>query len=123
MSSNPSNGWPNRPTWAAVCWLLLYRCRYLIEVSFAYWKAGETAFDRSGRARREMAAKLRRDVAANVAKIDSVNFDRPLAELLDEIDFGAIADHWLARFHGYRRRQRRAVSHKIDDSATLTNLG
>jgi hypothetical protein len=56
-----------------------------------------------------MTTMLRRDVAANVAKIESVSFDRPLAELLDEIDFRAIADHWLARFWGYRRRERRAV--------------
>jgi hypothetical protein len=93
---DPRHGWPNRPTWALVCWLHLYRYCYLIEVSFAYWKAGETAFDRSGRTRREMTAKLRRDVAANVAKIGLVNFDRQLAELLDEIDFEPIADDWLA---------------------------
>jgi hypothetical protein len=30
---------------------------------------------------------------------ESANFHRPL----DEIDFQAIADHWLARFSGYRR--------------------
>jgi hypothetical protein len=53
-----------------------------------------------------MVATLRRDVAANVGKIASVNFDRPLPELLDGIDFEAIADHWLARFWGYRRRAR-----------------
>jgi hypothetical protein len=53
-----------------------------------------------------MTAKLRRDVAANIAKIESANFDRPLNELLDEIDFEAIADDWLARFTGYRRRER-----------------
>jgi hypothetical protein len=35
----------------------------------------------------------------------SGNFDRPLTELLDAIDFEAIADHWLARFSGYRRRE------------------
>jgi hypothetical protein len=29
--------------------------------------------------------------------------------LLDQIDFEAIADHWQARFWGYRRRERRAV--------------
>jgi hypothetical protein len=34
--------------------------------------------------------------------------DGPLRELLDEIDFEAIADHWLARFAGYRHRERRA---------------
>jgi hypothetical protein len=54
-----------------------------------------------------MAAELRRDVAANVEKIDSMNFDWPLPELLDRIDYEAIADHWLARFCGYRRRERR----------------
>jgi hypothetical protein len=27
-------------------------------------------------------------------------------ELLKTIDFAAIADHWLARFSGYRRRLR-----------------
>jgi hypothetical protein len=42
-----------------------------------------------------LTEKLKRAVAANVAKIESVNFDRPLAELLDQIDFEAIADHWL----------------------------
>jgi hypothetical protein len=55
-----------------------------------------------------MAAKLRRDVTANVKKIDSINFERSLGELLGEIDFEGIADHWLARFSGYRRRERRA---------------
>jgi len=105
----PGHGWPNRPTWALVCWLHAYRYSYLIDVSLACWKAGETAFDQSGRARRVMAAKLRRDVAATVGKIDSMNFDRPLPELLDRIDFEAIADHWLARFCGYRRREYRAV--------------
>ena len=33
-------------------------------------------------------------MAANVAKIDSMNVDWPLAELLAEIDFEAIADHF-----------------------------
>jgi hypothetical protein len=105
---DPGHGWPNRPTWALVCWLHAYRYSYLMDVSLACWRAGECAFDRSGLARREMAAKLRRDVAANVTKIDSLNFDRPLAELLGRIDFEAIADHWLARFSGYRRRARQA---------------
>jgi hypothetical protein len=76
-----------------------------MDVSLTCWRAGETAFDRSGRARREMAAKLRRDVTANVENIDSINFDRPLGELLDRIDFEA-AEHWLARFSRYRRRER-----------------
>ncbi len=40
----------------------------------------------------------------NIAKIESANLDRPLAELLAEIDFEVIADYWLARFSGYRRR-------------------
>jgi hypothetical protein len=40
-----------------------------------------------------MAAKLRRDVAANIAKID----------------VEAIADHWLARFWGYKRQERKTV--------------
>jgi hypothetical protein len=31
--------------------------------------------------------------------------DRPLDKVLDAIDFEAIADHWLARFSGYRRRE------------------
>jgi hypothetical protein len=56
-----------------------------------------------------MTAKHRRDVATNAPKIQSVNFDRPLDELLDEIDFEAVADHWLARFWGYWRWERRAV--------------
>ena len=56
-----------------------------------------------------MAAKLRRDVVANVGKIDSIGFDRPLRELLDRTDFDAVADHWLARVTGYQRRERRAV--------------
>jgi hypothetical protein len=88
-----------------VCWLHAYRYSYLMDVSLACWRAGETAFDRSGRARREMTAKLRRDVAMNAMKIDSINFDRPLNELLDRIDFEVIADHWLARFTGYQRRE------------------
>jgi hypothetical protein len=79
-----------------------------MDVSLTCWKTGENAFDRSGRARREMAAKLRRGVVANIAKIESVNFDRPLPELLAEIDVEVIADYWLARFTGYRRRERRA---------------
>ncbi len=54
-----------------------------------------------------MRAKLRRDAAANTAKIESLNFDRPLDELLDWIEVEVIADHWLARFSGYRRRVRR----------------
>jgi hypothetical protein len=37
-----------------------------------------------------------------------VNFDRPLADVLGRIDFEAIADHWLARFSGYRRQERPA---------------
>jgi hypothetical protein len=40
----------------------------------------------------ELTAKLRRDVAANTTKIESAFFDRLLAELLDEIDFEAIAN-------------------------------
>jgi hypothetical protein len=89
---DPGHGWPNRPTWALVYWLHAYRYSYLMDVSLACWRPGENFFDRSGRARQEMAAKLRRDVAANVAKIDSINFDRPLGELLDRIDLEAIAD-------------------------------
>jgi hypothetical protein len=50
-----------------------------MDVSVACWRDGESAFDRSGRARREMAAKLRRDVTANVKKVASVNFD-PLGD-------------------------------------------
>jgi hypothetical protein len=34
--------------------------------------------------------------------------DRP-GDLLDQIDFEAIADRWLARFNGYRRRPHRAA--------------
>jgi hypothetical protein len=40
-----------------------------------------------------LTEKFKRDVAANIAKIESVNFDRPLGKLLNEIDFEAIADH------------------------------
>ena len=39
-----------------------------------------------------------RDAAANTAKIESLNFDGPLDELLDWIEVEVIADHWLARF-------------------------
>jgi hypothetical protein len=105
---DPGHGWPNRPTWALVCWLHAYRYSYSRDASLACWKAGQAAFDRSGRALRELTTKLRRDVATNTAKIESVEFDRPLPELLAEIDFEAIADHWLARCSGYRRRERRA---------------
>lgn len=63
-----------------------------------------------------MTAKLQRDVAANAAKIESVDFDRSLAEQLNEIDFEAIADHWLARFWGYRRRERTSRFVKSVDS-------
>jgi hypothetical protein len=101
------NGWPNRPTWALVCWLHAYRYCYSMDATLACWKAAENTFDRSGRALTSMTEKLRRDVAANTAKIQSANFDRPLEELLDEIDFEAIADHWLVRFNGYRRRVQR----------------
>jgi hypothetical protein len=34
-----------------------------------------------------------RDNAANTATIESANLDRPLVELLDWIDFDAIADY------------------------------
>jgi hypothetical protein len=44
---------------------------------------------RSGRALGAMTEKLRRDVATNTAKIKTAKFDRPPAELLDEIDFEA----------------------------------
>jgi hypothetical protein len=101
------NGWPRRATWALVCWLHAYRYSYLMDVSLACWKEAESTFDRSGRALGATTEKLRRDVVANTAKIESAKFDRPLAELLDEIDFEAIADHWLARFNGYRRLERR----------------
>jgi hypothetical protein len=47
-----------------------------------------------------MTAKLRRDVTANTAKIETVNFDWSLAKLLGQIDVEAIADHWPARFNG-----------------------
>jgi hypothetical protein len=99
------NGWPNRPPWALDWWLHAYRYCYLLEVSAACWLGNQETFNPSGRALRAMTEKLRRDVAANTAKIESTNFDRPLGELLDEIDFEAIADHWLARFSGYRRRE------------------
>jgi hypothetical protein len=97
---DPGHGWSNRATWVLVCWLHSYRYVFLMNFSLAYWTAGEAAFDRSGRARREMAAKLRRDIAANIAKVESANFHRPLRELLEQIDFEAIADHRLARFWG-----------------------
>ena len=100
---------------ALACWLHAYLYRYLMDVSLTCWRAGETAFDRSGRARRGMAAKLRRDVTANVENIDSINFDRPLGERLDRIDFEA-ADHWLARFSSYRRERERA-------ELTIANTG
>src|SRR5260221_14552906 len=102
------NGWPNLPTWALVCWLHADRYCYSMDATLACWQAAENTFDRSGRALRDLTAKLRRDVAANTAKIESANFDRPLPELLDEIDFEAIADHRLARFSGYRPRKRGA---------------
>jgi hypothetical protein len=47
-------------------------------------------------------------MGANVAKIESANFDRPLTGLLDRIDFETSADNWLARFSAYRRRERQA---------------
>ena len=71
-----------------------------MEASLACRKANQDAFDRSGRARRAMTAKLRRDVAANTHKIESLNFDRPLREFLAVIDFEAIADHRLAQLSG-----------------------
>ncbi|HEY2147234.1 MAG TPA: hypothetical protein VGH32_04810, partial [Pirellulales bacterium] len=97
------HGWPNRPTWALTCWLHAYRGCYLMEVSPACWKAADSAFDRSGRARRAITGKLRRDVRANIAKIESANFNRPL----DELDFAAIANHRLAGLLGCRRRHSR----------------
>jgi hypothetical protein len=89
----------------------LHACCYsdLMYVSVACWKAGEMAFDRSENARRQTTAKLRRDVTADVATIESANVDRPPGDLLDQIDFEASADHWLARFNGYRRRHRAAL--------------
>ncbi|HEV2970788.1 MAG TPA: hypothetical protein VGY55_12525, partial [Pirellulales bacterium] len=40
-----------------------------------------------------LTEKLKHDVAANTAKIESANFDRPVGEFLDQIDFEVIADH------------------------------
>ena len=40
------------------------------------------------------------------ARIESANIAPTLDELFDEIDFETIADHWLARFAAYRRRER-----------------
>jgi hypothetical protein len=50
---NPDDdpGWPNRPTWALVCWLHAYRYIYLMEVSLARWQGAETGMDRSRGAR------------------------------------------------------------------------
>ena len=33
---------------------------------------------------------------------DRIAIERPLGELLNQIDFDAIADHWLARCSGFR---------------------
>ena len=38
---------------------------------------------------------------------ESIDSELARVELLDEIDFEAIADYWLARFTGYRRRESR----------------
>ena len=69
------------------------------------WRVGRRARPPSiaRGALRELTAKLRRDVSANTAKIESVVFDRPLPELLD---FEVTADHWSTRFRGYRRREK-----------------
>lgn len=40
------HGWPNRQTWALVCWLHAYWYIYLMDVSLACWNAAETAFVR-----------------------------------------------------------------------------
>jgi hypothetical protein len=71
-----------------------------LEVSPACFEANQAAFDRSGRARRAMAAKLRREMAANMATFESVIFNRPLIELLEAIDFETIADNWREQFSG-----------------------
>jgi hypothetical protein len=46
-------------------------------------------------------------VLANAAEIQPEHLDRPLVEALEEIDWGAIADHWLVLGNGYRRREKR----------------
>jgi hypothetical protein len=43
------------------------------------------------------ALKLRRDVAANTTKFELANFDRPLIELLDEIDPKVVSAAGCAR--------------------------
>ncbi len=45
----------------------------------------------------KLTAKLRRDGTANVSKIESKEFNRPLAVMLDAIDFEVIADDRLVR--------------------------
>jgi hypothetical protein len=62
-------------------------------------------------------------VGVNVAQVESANCDRPLSDLLGRIDFEAIADHWLARFDGYRRRELGGGFVKSTVSASSINLG
>lgn len=38
---DPGHSWPNRPTWALVCWLHIYRYSYLMDVSLACWRPAE----------------------------------------------------------------------------------
>jgi hypothetical protein len=56
----------------------------------------------------ERSRRWRRTAAATwpqtPLRFESLNFDQPLVELLDTIDFAAIAIQQLVRFSGYRRR-------------------
>ena len=60
------------------------------------------AFDQSGERARRRPHSSGATWPQTPPSSESLNFDQPLVELLDTIDFAAIADHWLARFSGYR---------------------
>jgi hypothetical protein len=101
---DPGHGWPNRPTWALACWLHGRKYCYLRDTAIATWLAHKNTFNPSGKALAAMTEKLNRDVTVNAAAIQPERLDRPLVEVLEEIDWGAIADHWLVLGNGYRRR-------------------
>jgi len=100
------HGWPNRPTWLMACWLSSHRTAYLGSVALAHWVPLRGEPHGSERARAAVAAKLERDVTANAGKItlfDNTTGETMAAtpELLEDVDWLAIADSNLKRFEDY----------------------
>jgi hypothetical protein len=95
------NSWPNRSTWLVARWLSSSKYGYMATIAEHQWQKYRGISGRSRLARNGMAEKISKDIAANSTTI-GLGEPEEAVELLAEVTWEEIADHWLKRLPGYK---------------------